>query len=94
MNGSARIPPKKQDGEGTGPRTVNGVALDVRCGSLFLGWSEKRTRGLIERKLIPYRKQGGRIFFIRSELEQWLANLPGVTLDEAKENVEARNESP
>jgi hypothetical protein len=86
-----RKPPKKQHGQGTGPRTLNGSLLDVRCGSLFLGWSEKRTRGLIERKLIPFKRHCGRIFFLRAELEAWLATLDGCSLDEARANLEARH---
>ena len=84
-------PPKKQKGQGLGPRTIDGAALDVRGGLIFLGWTEKKTRGMVERKLIPVRRLGStRIIFIRAELEAWLANLPGCTLDEARANVEAR----
>jgi hypothetical protein len=86
-----RKPPRKKKGQGEGPRTINGTVLDVRCGSLFLGWTEKKTRGLIQRRLIPFRWQSGRIIFLRSELEHWLTTLPGVTLDEAKANHEARH---
>jgi hypothetical protein len=91
MDTATRTPPKKQKGHKTGPRTINGAALDVHCGSLFLGWSEKKTRGLIERRLIPFRWQCGRIIFIRSELEEWLRTLDGCTLDQAKANQEARH---
>jgi hypothetical protein len=83
-------PPRKQHGEGKGQRVINGAVFDVRCGSRFLGWSEKKTRGLVARNLIPFRRQSGRIIFLRTELEQWLASLPGVTLDEARKNVEQR----
>ncbi len=85
-----KLPPNKQLGQGVGPRTLNGSLLDVRCGSLFLGWSEKRTRGLIERKLIPFKRLGGRIIFIKAELELWLSSLDGCSLDEARANLEAR----
>lgn len=85
-----RTPPKKQPGQGCGPRTIDGVCLDVRTGSAFLGWSEKQTRGLVARGLIPYRRLGGRIVFIKKELEQWVTGLEGVALDEAMINREAR----
>jgi hypothetical protein len=78
--------------DGRGPRTINGAVLDVRCGSLFLGWSEKRTRGLIERRLVPFKRMGGRIVFLRSELEAWVQSLDGCTLDEAKTNQAMRGE--
>lgn len=69
---------------------MNGLALDVRTGSAFIGTTEKQTRGLIERRLIPFRRLGGRIVFIRTELEAWLQTLAGCTLDEARENQEVR----
>lgn len=86
----SRTPPKKLPGQGRILRSIEGAVLDVRCGSLFLGWSEKRTRGLIERRLIPFRRQSGRILFLRSELETWLSSLEGCSLDEARSNVELR----
>ena len=83
-------PPRKKHGQARGPRRIDGAVLDVRCGSLFLGWSEKRTRGMIERRLLPFRKIGGRIVFIKSELEHWLASLEGCTLEEAQNNLRIR----
>ncbi|NOS82767.1 MAG: helix-turn-helix domain-containing protein [Nitrospira sp.] len=87
---SRTSPPLKRAGQGKGPRRIDGAVLDVRCGSLFLGWSEKRTRGMIARRLIPFRKIGGRIVFLRDELQQWLATLDGCSLGEARANQEAR----
>ena len=84
-------PPKKQTGMGTGPRTINGAALDVREASAFLGTTEKALRGMIDRQLVPYRRLNSRIILLRNELEYFLAGLPGVTLAEAKNNQEARH---
>jgi len=81
---------KKQPGEGTGPRRIDGLALDVRTGAAFLGATQKAVYGQVERRTIPFRRLGGRIVFLRSELEAWLETLPGVTLDEARMNQEAR----
>jgi len=67
-----------------------GVTLDVRQVAAFLGWSEKRVRGHIARQTLPYRKQGGRILFLRSELERFIDNLPGTTVEAAMTNVEKR----
>jgi hypothetical protein len=39
---------------------------------------------------MPHRRLGGRIFFLRTELEAWLETLNGVTLDEALENLKVR----
>lgn len=85
-----KAPPKKQPGQGCGPRRIDGAALDVRGASAFYGGTEKQTRGLVERRLIPCRRLGTRIIFIKAELEAWLANLPGCTPDEARTNMEAR----
>jgi hypothetical protein len=82
---------KKQHGEGIGPRTINGAALDVRGASYFYGGTVKQTRGLVERRLIPFKRLGGRIIFLRAELETWLQSLAGCSLDEALENREARH---
>jgi hypothetical protein len=83
-------PPKKQKGQGCGLRRIDGAALDVRGASAFYGGTEKQTRGLVDRRLIPFRRLGGRIVFLRSELEGWLQTLEGCTLDEARANHEAR----
>ena len=71
-------------------RTINGTALDVRSAAALIGGSEKQTRALVERRLIPFRRLGGRIVFLRTELEQWLASLDGCTLEEAKETLRVR----
>jgi hypothetical protein len=85
-----RIPPRKQPGQGKGPRRIDGAALDIRGGSALCGWSEKQSRGMVARGLMPHRRLGQRIIFIKSELEAWLSALKGITLDEALENLKAR----
>jgi len=87
---STSNPPRKRPGQAVGPRTINGVALDVRSASALCGFSEKQTRALVARGLIPHRRLGGRIIFLRAELEQFLASLPGVTPHEADENRSLR----
>lgn len=90
MTLSPRITPRKHPGQGRGPRTINGAALDVRGASGFYGGTEKQTRGLVNRRLIPFKRLGGRIIFLREELEQWLTSLDGCSLAEARTNLEAR----
>lgn len=85
-----RCPPKKRAGQGRGHRKTNGALLDVRTGTAFLGGTEKQTRGLVARRLIPFRRLGGRIFFIKAELEEFIRKLDGCPLDEATENLRAR----
>jgi len=65
--------------------------LDVRGAAAFLGTTEKTIRGMISRQLIPYRRLNSRIILVRSELERFLVDLPGVTIDEAKLNLEIRH---
>lgn len=85
-----RCPPKKRAGQGRGHRKTTGALLDVRTGTAFLGGTEKQTRGLVARRLIPFRRLGARIYFVRAELEQWIQELSGCSLDEATENLRAR----
>ncbi len=46
--------------------------------------------GLIARRLIPFRWVGGRLVFVRTELEAWVRGLDGCSLEEAQANAEAR----
>lgn len=85
-----RTPPKKQAGTQTGPRTFSGAVLDVRTAAAFVGCSEKALRAHVSRQTVPFRRLGGRVLFLRSEIESWLLGLDGCTLDTAKENMAAR----
>lgn len=87
---ATKTPPRKQRGQGIGPRTINGAALDVRGAAVFLGTTEKTLRGMIARQLVPYRRLNSRIIFLRSEIERFIVDLPGVTLDDARKNLEER----
>ena len=81
-----RKPPRKQNGQAAGPRRIDGEeVLDVR-GMKEYGMTRKTTYARVSRGLLPFRKWGGRIIFLRSEVEQFLRQLPGVTVDEALEN--------
>lgn len=64
-----------------------------KMNELFLNTEEaaelvKRTpsamRNLVMRKAIPYRKPGGRLIFLKSELDEWIKSAPGVTIEELK----------
>lgn len=67
-------------------RTIDGEVLSVDATSTHYGQTEKALRGLVARKQIPYRKLGGRIVFLKRELDQFFDKLPGVRLDEARRN--------
>ena len=71
-------------------RTFNGLLLGVSEGSALLGNLERSLRRFVARGIVPYRKLGSRIVFRRSELEQWIENLPGVSLKDAELNRKAR----
>lgn len=83
-------PPKKRIGQGTGPRRTDGLLLDLRTFAGLIGDTEKKARGLVARGLVPFRRLGGRIYFVRAEIEQWINELDGCTLAEAKDNREMR----
>lgn len=57
----------------------------------LLGCSEKAIRSKVARQLLPCRRLGGRVCFIKSEIETFIAMLPGVTLDEARANLSMRS---
>lgn len=55
-----------------------------------LGCTEKTVRTRAARGLLPYRKWAGRIIFDVAEVEEFLRKLPGVTVEEALQNLEER----
>ena len=67
-------------------RTFNGALLGVRETAAFLGCSERALWRQIANGKMPARKFGGHVVFRRTELEQYLKDLPGLTLEQAKQN--------
>ncbi len=61
-----RRPPRKRKGQGSGPRRLNGVVLDVPAAAELLGATEKVVRARAARGLLPWRRWGGRILFLLS----------------------------
>ena len=86
-------PPRKRAGQGVGPRRFDGELLDVRGVAAMLGTTEKLVRSRVERRLIPFRRLGGRVVFLRDELTEYQQRLPGCGLEEALENLEQRSEA-
>jgi hypothetical protein len=74
------------------PRSFTGAALDVRSCGTFMGTTDRVIRSLVAKGIIPYRRLGNRIVFLRSEIENWLTNLPGCSMEEARRNFRAREE--
>lgn len=48
----------------------------------FINRSPGAVRNLVMRRKIPFRKPGGRLVFLRSEIEEWIKQAPGLTLEE------------
>jgi len=85
-----RKPPTKRAGQGLGPRTINGAVMDIANGAAFLGVSKKTMRARVARATVPFRRLGGRIVFLKTELEEFLQALDGVNLKEALSNLRLR----
>lgn len=57
--------------------------FDVKGLSEYLaGRSHGAIRNLVLRRKIPFRKVEGRLFFLKSEIDEWIKNSPGVSLVE------------
>jgi len=57
----------------------------------WLDSTEKAVRQhKVSRRQIPFHRMGRRIFFVKSEVLDYLRRLPGVSVDEAIETIEAR----
>lgn len=86
-----RTPPRKRAEKGRCNRRLNGEVLDAAAVKAFLGAeSEGIVYARAKRGLLPHRRWGGRLVFLKSEILQFLAALPGVTAAEALANVQAR----
>ena len=68
-------------------RRIDGSLLDVASASAFLGVTERTLRARVARKQVPFRHWGGRVVFVRRELEKWIETLDGCTIAEAAEHV-------
>ena len=75
-------------------RVVNGVLLDVRQAAAYLGGNERWLRRLLERGVVPYCRIGRNVFFKRSELEQFVDDLEGISLRQARFNARKEKAAP
>jgi hypothetical protein len=73
-----------------GPRRFDGQLLDIASASELLGCLEKTLRARISRRLVPFRRFGTRIVFLRTELLAFCEQLDGCRPDEARENARVR----
>lgn len=84
-------PPKKQAGQARGRRIFNGVVKDVAAVAEKLGTSQGKIRSAVARGLLPYRRWGGRVVFLAAEVDAFIQKLPGVSLEEALENIKRKD---
>ncbi len=75
-------------------QTFQGEILDVSSTAKFLGISEKSLRARVARRMIPFKRWGGRVCFLRGELLDFLRNLDGCRIDEALQNGRERSSDP
>lgn len=74
-------------------RTINGAYLGVPEAAAVLGISQRSLRWHADHKLIPFRRLGRRIVFRRAELEAFYDRLPGMSLNEARQNANGKTKA-
>jgi len=74
-------------------RTVNGALLGVPEAAAYLGGSERWLRRLLDRGLVPCKRIGRNLYFKRTELDEFIDDLPGVTVAQARRAVNARKQA-
>jgi hypothetical protein len=60
--------------------------LNVASVAVFLGVTEKAVYAKVARRCIPFRRWGGKLIFVRRDIEEFLARLQGVQVHDALEN--------
>lgn len=61
------------------------INLNTTEAADFLRKSPAAVRNLVMRRMIPFRKVGGRLLFIKEELEKWILRCPGVRIEDLEE---------
>lgn len=54
----------------------------------YLERSEAAIRNLVARRKIPFRKVAGRLVFLRNEIDQWIMDSPGVTIEDLRRDLD------
>jgi excisionase family DNA binding protein len=57
-------------------------AMGISAAAVFMNCTEAALYKLVARRAIPYRKKGKKLLFLRSELTQFLRELPGLKLED------------
>ena len=58
--------------------------LDVQDVSKLIKRTPGAVRNLVLRRKIPYKKVAGRLLFDMEEIQEWIDNSPGMSLEEIK----------
>jgi excisionase family DNA binding protein len=72
-------------------KAYNGMLLDVASVAVLLGTTERAVRARVARRLLPHRRLGSRVLFVKDEIEQFVQGLPGATLQQAQDNLAQRS---
>ena len=64
--------------------------MTVAEAAAFINRTEAAIYRMVARRQIPYRKYGRKLIFKRTELQQHLERLPGVSLEEVMAQASAR----
>jgi len=67
---------------------MNEYMTTNECGKL-IGRSPGAVRNLVLRRRIPFRKPGGRLVFLKSEIEKWIERSPGIKIEDLEEFPDA-----
>ena len=63
--------------------------LGVEEAAEILGRTTHAIYRLVERRRVPFRKDGRRVMFAESELKAFIEALPGISLEELREREKA-----
>jgi len=66
------------------PPSTHTRLLNLTTAAAYLGMTEWALRSRIRQLQVPFRRIGGRIYFLKDELDEMIVNLPGVTLHEVE----------
>ncbi len=67
--------------------TPERLAYSVDEAAIVTGKTSKAIRVLISRNQFPHRRRGRSIVILRSDLEEFLAGLPGISVAEALDRI-------
>ena len=80
-----RLKTESNDSEGQD----NEAIFDVHSASLYLNLSKATLYGYTQRKMIPFSKRGKKLYFLKSELSEWVKEGRQKTIEEIRVEAEA-----